>query len=36
MSSTDSVFLSEKYINKGAIPKSEPEDALHIAIATYT
>ncbi|MCK4763698.1 MAG: type II toxin-antitoxin system VapC family toxin [Candidatus Aminicenantes bacterium] len=26
--------LAEKYITKGAIPKSEPEDALHIAIAT--
>ena len=26
--------LADKYIDKGAIPKSEPEDALHIAIAT--
>ena len=33
-SSTDSVSLSEKYIKMGAIPKSEPEDALHISIAT--
>jgi predicted nucleic acid-binding protein len=28
------VKLSQEYIRKGAIPKSEPEDALHIAIAT--
>ena len=28
------VKLSQEYIAKGAIPKSEPEDALHIAIAT--
>jgi predicted nucleic acid-binding protein len=28
------VKLSREYITKGAIPKSEPEDALHIAIAT--
>ena len=26
--------LADIYISKGAIPKSEPEDALHIAIAT--
>jgi len=26
--------LADTYISKGAIPKSEPEDALHIAIAT--
>ena len=26
--------LSDMYISKGAIPESEPEDALHIAIAT--
>lgn len=26
--------LADKYTAKGAIPKSEPEDALHIAIAT--
>ncbi len=28
------VKLSREYIEKGAIPESEPEDALHIAIAT--
>ena len=27
-------FLAQIYMNKGAIPASEPEDALHIAIAT--
>ncbi len=27
-------ILAEKYMEKGAIPKSEPEDAYHIAIAT--
>ena len=26
--------LANEYMNKGAIPKSEPEDAYHIAIAT--
>ncbi|MBF0203525.1 MAG: type II toxin-antitoxin system VapC family toxin [Desulfamplus sp.] len=26
--------LAEEYMNKGAIPKSEPQDAYHIAIAT--
>ena len=26
--------LADTYMSKGAIPKSEPEDALHIAIAT--
>ncbi len=26
--------LAEEYMNKGAIPKTEPEDAYHIAIAT--
>jgi predicted nucleic acid-binding protein len=27
-------ILAENYISKGAIPKSEPEDAYHVAIAT--
>ncbi len=26
--------LADEYIKKGAIPKSEPEDAYHIAIAS--
>ncbi|HCL56780.1 MAG TPA: PIN domain nuclease [Spirochaetia bacterium] len=29
----DIKILAEKYIRKGAIPKTEPEDALHIATA---
>jgi len=29
----DIKILSEKYMSKGAIPKTEPEDALHIATA---
>lgn len=28
------VDLANEYLNRGAIPKSEPEDAYHIAIAT--
>lgn len=28
------VELSQEYINQGAIPRSEPEDTLHIALAT--
>ncbi|HAO19357.1 MAG TPA: hypothetical protein DCQ37_01980 [Desulfobacteraceae bacterium] len=32
--SEEAVKLSDEYIRKGAIPKSEPEDALHIAIAS--
>jgi predicted nucleic acid-binding protein len=31
---SEAVELSEIYLKNGAIPKSEPEDALHIAIAT--
>lgn len=27
------IILAEEYMNNGAIPKSEPEDAYHIAIA---
>ena len=30
----EAISLGEEYINKGAIPASEPEDAYHIAIAT--
>jgi len=30
----EAVKLADEYINKGAIPKSEPEDAYHIAIAS--
>lgn len=30
----DSIALGEEYMNQGAIPPSEPEDAYHIAIAT--
>jgi hypothetical protein len=30
----EAVGLSKMYMEYGAIPKSEPEDALHIAIAT--
>ncbi len=32
--SKEAVKLAEEYINKGAIPKSEPEDAYHIATAS--
>jgi len=32
--SEESVKLADEYIRKGAIPKSEPEDAYHIAIAS--
>ena len=32
--SEEAKHLAEEYMNKGAIPKSEPEDAYHIAIAT--
>lgn len=32
--SQQAVNLANKYMEKGAIPKSEPEDAYHIAIAT--
>lgn len=32
--STEIKELADTYMSKGAIPKSEPEDALHIAIAT--
>jgi hypothetical protein len=28
------LYLADIYISSGAIPKSEPEDALHVAIAT--
>ncbi len=30
----ESIKLANLYLSKGAIPKSEPEDAYHIAIAT--
>ena len=30
----EAINLANEYIKKGAIPKSEPEDAYHIAIAT--
>lgn len=29
------IHLSETYINKGAIPDKETEDAIHVAIASY-
>ena len=32
--SSEAIELANKYINAGAIPRSEPEDAYHIAIAT--
>ena len=32
--STEAIDLANEYIKNGAIPKSEPEDAYHIAIAT--
>lgn len=32
--SEESVKLADKYMRKGAIPKSEPEDACHIVIAS--
>jgi predicted nucleic acid-binding protein len=32
--SEEAVKLADEYMNKGAIPKSEPEDAYHIAIAS--
>jgi len=32
--SEKAVSLADEYMSKGAIPKSEPEDAYHIAIAT--
>lgn len=32
--SEESVKLADEYLSKGAIPKSEPEDAYHIAIAS--
>jgi len=32
--SKEAVKLADEYMNKGAIPKSEPEDAYHIAIAS--
>jgi len=32
--SSEAIELANKYINTGAIPRSEPEDAYHIAIAT--
>lgn len=32
--SEKAVQLADEYLNKGAIPKSEPEDAYHIAIAS--
>lgn len=32
--SEESVSLADAYINRGAIPASEPADALHIAIAS--
>ncbi|MBN2374334.1 hypothetical protein JXL19_11170, partial [bacterium] len=32
--SSEAIELANKYIKTGAIPKSEPEDAYHIAIAT--
>jgi hypothetical protein len=32
--STEAINLANEYIKNGAIPKSEPEDAYHIAIAT--
>lgn len=32
--SSEAIELANKYINTGAFPRSEPEDAYHIAIAT--
>lgn len=32
--SEEAVKLADEYMEKGAIPKSEPEDACHIAIAS--
>jgi len=32
--SEQAISLAEEYMRKGAIPKSEPEDAYHIAIAS--
>jgi len=32
--SSEAIELANKYINAGAIPRAEPEDAYHIAIAT--
>ncbi len=32
--SDDAVLLATDYMNMGAIPRSEPEDAYHIAIAS--
>lgn len=32
--SSEAIELANKYINTGAIPRAEPEDAYHIAIAT--
>lgn len=32
--SKEAVILADEYIKRGAIPKSEPEDAYHIAIAS--
>ena len=32
--SEEALNLAEEYMNKGAIPKSEPEDAYHISIAS--
>ncbi len=32
--SEEAVNLADEYMSKGAIPKSEPEDAYHIAIAS--
>ena len=32
--SEEAVKLADEYMQKGAIPKSEPEDAYHIAVAS--
>ena len=32
--SEEAMNLAEEYMNKGAVPKSEPEDAYHVAIAS--
>ncbi|MCP4113196.1 MAG: type II toxin-antitoxin system VapC family toxin [Desulfobacteraceae bacterium] len=32
--SEEAVILAEEYMNRGAVPKSEQEDAYHIAIAS--
>jgi len=32
--SEESIILSEEYMKSGAIPRSEPEDAYHVAIAS--